>query len=223
MQKRILALILVCLSAPAFAQMVEVQEERVQPPKEKAGEYMKAKQQDKPAAAPAARGSSEGAPRFLALHIGSFFSDQAYRWGDRNQPDVAKLDAGVDYRMGEWINSMDWSMRINYTSYKLDKDSSETGVACRKLSFGAILTFPDVASGFPLYFGGGLGAGFFIKQLEDESPIALDYSLLLGARFHDVIGRTGFMIETGLKNHFLLASDGQFNGVYVNVGTVFSF
>lgn len=200
----------------AFAQMVEVQEEKPQAPKEKAGEYFKARQADKPAASSSHSGG-EGAPRYLALHIGTFFSDQAYAWGENNQDDVGQLDLGVDYRMGEWVNSMDWSIRINYTSYNLDEGSA------RKLGFGAILTFPDVNSKFPLYFGGGLGAGFFIKQIEDESPMALDYTLLLGARFFDVIGRTGLLVETGLKNHLLVSSDGQFNGVYVNVGTVFSF
>lgn len=213
---QIISILLAVLCLPAFAQMVEVPEEKAQAPKEKAGEYFKARKAAEPARS-SAGSNSEGAPRFLALHIGTFFSDGAYRWGKRNQDDVGKFDAGVDYRMGEWVNSMDWSMRINYTSYDLDEGTA------RKLSMGAILTFPDVASRFPLYFGAGLGAGFFIKQLDDESPIALDYSLILGARFHDVIGRTGFMVETGLKNHLLLTSDGQFNGVYLNVGTVHSF
>ncbi len=218
MKTRIATLALLLLTAPALAQMVEVPEEKAPPPKEKAGEYFKARKDEK-AAAPA-RSSSDGPPRYLALHIGTFFSDQAYRWGLTNQSDVGKLDAGVDYRMGEWINSMDWSLRINYTSYDLAEGDA------RKLSFGAILTFPDVNARFPLYFGGGLGAGFFIKQVrepKDESPLCLDYSLLLGARFFNVIGSTGFMVETGLKNHLFLSSDGQYNGVYINVGSVFAF
>jgi hypothetical protein len=47
--------------------------------------------------------------------------------------------------------------------------------------------------------------------------------LVAGARFLNVIDTMGFMIETGLKNHIHLLSDGQFNGVFVNVGTVFTF
>jgi hypothetical protein len=62
-----------------------------------------------------------------------------------------------------------------------------------------------------------------IKQIADESILALDYSLVAGARFLNVIDTMGFMIETGLKNHIHLLSDGQFNGVFVNVGTVFTF
>lgn len=216
MYRRFIAILLL-VGTPALAQMVEVPEEKQQAPKEKAADYFKARQAEKQAAPAPARASSGEDPRYLALHVGTFFSDQAYAWGNNNQDDVGGLDAGVDYRMGEWVNSMDWSMRINYTTYSLDEG------AARKLSFGAILTFPDVNSRFPLYFGAGLGAGFFLKQLDDESPIALDYSLLLGARFFDVIGRTGFLVETGLKNHLLMSSDGQFNGVYVNIGTVFTF
>ena len=217
MKTCVLILAVLFLASPAFAQMVEVPEETpAPPPKEKVGDYFKARQES---SAPT-RSSSDGPPRYLALHVGTFFSDQAYRWGRTNQSDIGQLDAGVDYRMGEWVNSMDWSLRINYTSYNLIEGDA------RKLSFGVILTFPDVNARVPLYFGGGIGAGFFLQQVdepEDESPVCLDYSLLLGARFFNVIGNTGFMVETGLKNHLLLSSDGQFNGVYVNVGSVFAF
>lgn len=213
-------LILALVGSTTWAQLVEVPEEKgPQAPKEKATEYFKTRKEEQtPSNNKASAPSSEAAPRFLALHIGTFFSDQAYRWGEKNYDDVGGLNAGVDYRMGEWVNSMDWALRIDYTSYDITGEG-----AARKLSFGAILTFPDVNSQFPLYFGVGGGAGFFIKQLEDESPIALDYSLLLGARFFNLFQNTGLMIETGLKNHLLLSSDGQFNGVYVNVGTVHNF
>ena len=153
----------------------------------------------------------------MALHIGSFFTSSAYSWGRNNQEDVGKLNAGLTYRLGEWVNSMDWALRVDYTNYQLDEGSA------RKLSFGAILTFPDSNSRFPLYFGGGFGAGFFIKQIDDQSAIALDYSLFGGARFLDVIDNLGFMVEVGLKNHLHLLETGQFNGVFINVGTVFAF
>ncbi len=158
-----------------------------------------------------------GAPRYLALHIGRMFADQSYRWGRKDQEDIGGLNAGVTYRMGEWINSMDWALRIDYTNYSLSQGSA------RKLSVGAILTFPDANSQFPLYFGGGIGPGFFIKQLPNESVVALDYQLLAGARFLNLFNNMGLMFEAGIKNHIFLLSDGQYNGVYVNVGTVFAF
>ena len=86
-----------------------------------------------------------------------------------------------------------------------------------------MLTFPDANSQFPLYFGLGVGPGFFIKQLESRSSLALDYQLIVGARFMNVFDQLGFMVESGLKNAALLGTPGQYNGVFVNVGTVFAF
>jgi hypothetical protein len=179
--------------------------------KAKAQEYFQGRAPRKPSA------DSGATPRYLALHIGSFFTSQAYKWGRGDQDDIGKLNAGLTYRLGEWINSADMAMRVEYTNYQLDEGSA------RKLSFSGIVTFPDSNSRFPLYFGGGLGAGIFIKQLSGEGALALDYQLIAGARFLDVFENVGFMVETGLKNHLHLASDGQFNGVYLNVGAVFAF
>jgi hypothetical protein len=33
----------------------------------------------------------------------------------------------------------------------------------------------------------------------------------------------GVMAEVGMKNHILLLSDGQFNGAYFSIGSVFEF
>jgi hypothetical protein len=218
---------LLMLSTPAFAQMVEVKDEPASQPatsqpatgKEAAGEYFKARKADPSARRVANDGGAT--PRYLAIHVGSFFTSQAYKWGRGDQDDPGKLNAGVTYRMGEWVNSMDLAFRFDYTNYEFDNCTGEC--RARKLSFSGILTFPDSNSRFPLYFGGGLGAGFFIKNLNKESALALDYQLIAGARFLDVFENVGFMVETGLKNHLLLLSDGQFNGVYLNVGTVFAF
>lgn len=212
-------LLALCMFAsPLMAQMVEVSEEGSKPAtgKAKAREYFQDRQSS-PGSASRRPAQEGGTPRYLAIHVGSFFTSQAYRWGNGEQDDVGKLNAGVTYRMGEWVNSMDMNLRVDYTNHQLDEGSA------RKLSFGGTVTFPDANSRFPLYFGAGLGAGFFLKQIEDESAISLDYSLFAGARFLDVIENLGFMVETGLKNHFFLLSDGQFNGVFVNVGTVFAF
>jgi hypothetical protein len=86
-----------------------------------------------------------------------------------------------------------------------------------------MIFFPDANSRFPLYFGGGAGLGVFFKQLENESALSFDYQLVAGARFFDLIDNFGLMIETGMKNHILLFSDGQFNGVFLTVGGVFNF
>lgn len=157
------------------------------------------------------------APRYLAIHLGRMFADQGYSWGKRDQSEIGNLNAGVTYRIGEWVNSMDLNLRIDYTSYTLAEGSA------RKLSVGTVVTFPDANSQFPLYFGGGLGAGIFIKQLSNESVLAFDYQLLAGARFLNLYNNIGVMAEAGIKNHVFLLSDGQYNGVFFNVGAVFAF
>jgi hypothetical protein len=188
----------------------------IKPGKDRAKTYF---QKRKPSSrAPAAVDAAAGpAPRYLAIYLGRMFADQSYRWGKHDQSEIGNLNAGVTYRLGEWVNSMDLGLRIDYTSYTLE------GGSARKLSPGVIVTFPDANSQFPLYFGGGLGAGIFIKQLSNESVLSLDYSLLAGVRFLNVINNIGFMAEAGVKNHMFLLSDGQYNGVFFTLGAVFAF
>jgi hypothetical protein len=220
---RIILILAIVLGEIAAAQIVEVKDNEksaIQTGTERAKEYFKGRKPASDTRSAYRRPAAEGGnayPRYLALHVGTFFDDQSYRWGNGNQSDDAKLNLGVTYRIGEWINSADFLIRMEYTSYSLDEDNA------RKISFGGLLTFPDANSRFPLYFGAGLGAGVFIKQLDNESALSLDYSLVAGARFFDVIENLGFMFELGLKNHLLILSDGQFNGVFWNVGTVFAF
>ncbi len=155
---------------------------------------------------------------YLALHAGAFISDNAYSWGSHDaQSNVGKLTAGLTYRIGEWQHTMDLAARFDYSSYSLDDGSAS------KISLLPLITFPDAASRFPLYLGAGVGLGIFTKQINRESALSFDYQVVLGARFFDVFGATGFFIEAGLKNHILLLSDGQFNGTFVAVGPVFTF
>lgn len=156
---------------------------------------------------------------YLALHFGGFVSDTSYKWGTRDQQDgTGQSTIGLTYRVGEWRNSMDLGVRVDYNSYSLDVGKAN------KLSFMPVVTFPDASSRFPLYFGAGVGLGIFTTQLSGESALALDYTLLLGARFFDIAEtNAGFMLEAGLKNHLFLASDGQFNGTFIAIGPVFTF
>jgi len=155
---------------------------------------------------------------YLAIHIGEYVSDNAYRWGSNdNQSNVGDATVGVTYRMGEWVNSMDLAIRLDYSAFGLQDGTAG------KLSFMPMVTFPDASSRFPLYLGAGLGLGIFTKQISQESALSLDYSLVLGARFFEVFANTGFFVEAGLKNSLFLLTDGQFNGTFVAVGPVFTF
>jgi hypothetical protein len=165
-----------------------------------------------------ATSSGGGGAHYLALHGGTFVSDNAYLWGlPDNQSNTGRWNVGVTYRVGEWVNSMDLGLRVDLQSFAL----AEGGA--KKLSFLPIITFPDASSRFPLYFGAGIGPGVFINQIAQESSISVDYQLFAGVRFFDILGSTGFFVEAGLKNHFLLFSSGQFNGTFVAGGAVFTF
>jgi hypothetical protein len=155
--------------------------------------------------------------RLLGLHFAQFLSSKSYKWGGDEPVDKSGIQAmGLTYKMGEWTDSMDLNLRIDYQQYVIHENRPI------KLSFLSAITFPDAAANFPIYFGGGIGAGVFISQIEEESPISLDYQLFLGARLVNVIGRGGFFIEYGVKDHLLILSDGQFIGQYLAMGLVFS-
>lgn len=174
-----------------------------------------------PKAAPAGAiydSPSSSGSHYLALHAGALFSDTSYKWGSKDtDSNVGKYTVGLTYRVGEWVNSMDLGIRVDLNGYELTEGRAT------KLSFLPVVTFPDASSRFPLYFGAGVGAGVFINQVASESSLALDYQLFGGVRFFDVFQNTGFFLEAGLKNHIFLLSDGQFNGTYAALGTVFTF
>ena len=158
-----------------------------------------------------------GGPRVLALHVGTYLDDDVYKWGSRDNKDAGKLTAGVTYRIGEWVNSMDLYLRVDFNTYKLKEGKP------LKMSLMPVVTFPDANSGFPLYFGAGAGLGIYFKQIDDEGSISFDYQLITGVRFFELLGSAGLTVEAGLKNHIHLLSDGQYNGVFAAVGTVFNF
>ncbi|XGC81727.1 hypothetical protein ACES2L_04425 [Bdellovibrio bacteriovorus] len=158
------------------------------------------------------------ADHYLALHFGKYMSSQSYEWGKNGQEDdVGGNNFGVTYRIGEWYNSMDLNLRIDYTEFEVGDENSS------KISFVPMITFPDASSRFPLYFGAGIGPGVFFKQVSGKSSLSLDYQLIAGARFFNIFENTGFFIEAGLKNHLLLLSSGQLNGTFLAAGLVFTF
>lgn len=163
--------------------------------------------------------SSYGArgDHYMAFHVGRMMSNQSYEWGGSGKKEnVGKDSIGFTYRFSEWHLS-DLGVRVDYNTY----DVNNTTLS--KLSIMPIITFPEAASMFPIYFGVGGGIGVFFKQLEGESALSLDYQLVAGARFLNVFENTGFFLESGLKNHIQLLSSGQLNGTYLTTGAVFTF
>lgn len=188
-----------------------------------AAKYMAPKRPDEASTENESESYSTRAPaaasdHYLAIHVGSFVNDNAYKWGaPDNQTNVGRYNFGVTYRFGEWVNSMDLLFRFDVSKINL----AEGGVT--KFSILPVITFPDASSRFPLYFGAGVGLGVFGTQIAGESALSIDYQLLAGARFFNLWGQTGLFVEGGIKNHIFLLSDGQFNGTFIATGLVFAF
>ena len=155
---------------------------------------------------------------YLALHLGGFVSGDSYQWGDSAHLDnPGKLSFVVGYKLDPWGSLADWILKIDVNSFELPEGRPVQFVLM------PVVAFPEATSKFPLYFGAGVGPGFFFKTVTNESFLAANYTLFAGARLFNIVNMTGFFVEGGLKNHFLLLSDGQFNGYYVTVGTLFVF
>ncbi len=203
-----IVLSLIVLFFPLFSQAEEVG-------REAARKYIG--QKPKGEARPESSGSASG-DRFLAVHVGHFFSDRAYHWGPDAESDVGSYQLGFTYRIGDWMWSTDLSVRVDWMNYKPD------GQRVNKLAFLPAIFLPDAKSGFPLYFGVAAGPSVFLKQLPGESAIAFDYQLLIGLRFFNLYENSGVFIESGLKNSLLVLSDGQHSdGSFVSLGAVFQF
>lgn len=154
--------------------------------------------------------------RLLSLHIGGYLHSKAYQWGNRaSNEQVGVQTTGVTYKIGEWTQTMDLNLRVDYFQYEIEKDRPI------KISFLPLLTFPDSATNFPLYFGIGAGPGVFLSQIAKESSLSLDYQLIFGVRWNDIWHNSGFFIESGIKDHLHVLSDGQFTSQFLTAGAVF--
>ncbi len=156
--------------------------------------------------------------RYMTFGGSVFTNSNSYDWGKSGEEtDVGKWGIDMTYRLSQYNNLLDYALRVSYIDY--------TAVSRRanKLSFLYSAMLPDAHSKFPLYFGAAAGAGIFLTQLQDESPLSLDYQVFMGLRFFDLFDNSGFYIESGLKNHIQLTTNGQLNGTYIGAGAVFSF
>ena len=184
--------------------------------RQKAQEYFKSDAEKSKSSA--SKSEAVGADdHYLAIHIGQFMQSETWLWGQKEkQKDNGKNSFGVTYRFDEW-GQTDLNVRFEFNEFEvLDKKPL-------KFSILPLIVFPEAGSKFPLYFGAGAGLGVFFKQVDQESSLSLDYQIFMGARFFNVYGSSGFFIETGLKNHLLLLSDGQLNGTYLSLGALFTF
>lgn len=185
--------------------------------KQKAQEYFQADAEKSKQNGSSSEGPVGADDHYLALHVGQFMQSETWLWGQKEkQKDNGKGSFGVTYRFDEW-GQTDLNVRFELNEFSVVDQKP------LKFSILPIILFPEAGSKFPLYFGAGAGLGVFLKQVEGESNLSFDYQIFMGARFFNVYGSSGFFIETGLKNHLLLLSDGQFNGTYLSLGALFTF
>lgn len=171
-----------------------------------------------PTSEPSGGGGGIGGDHYMNFGISTFTKSDAFSWGGSSkETEVGKWGLDMNYRLSQYNNLLDYSLRVSYQEYEPANQKAS------KLIFMYAATLPDAESRFPLYFGAAVGAGIFLTQLSDESPVSLDYSLYLGMRLFNVFESTGFYLEGGLKNHLQLTSSGQLNGTYVGAGAVFTF
>lgn len=152
----------------------------------------------------------------LMLSLGSFIRSESFYWGAQGYQNIGKANYGVTYLFDRW-KGLDRQFRFEFQEYEL------AGLSPRKLAILPMFTFPRTEKKFPLYFGFGLGLGLFFQQIPGESNLSVDYQLVAGTRFFDLLDKVGVFAEIAMKNHLHVLSDGQFNGTALNTGLVFSF
>jgi hypothetical protein len=158
----------------------------------------------------------EPSTNLLMIHYGQFVNSDAYSWADQSPVDGAGLSTvGVTYGLDRW-SGFDVNIRVDIMNYNVG------GTAAQQLAVMPLITFPRSQSKFPIYFGVGAGPGIFTQQLTNKSALALDYELLVGARFTDLYQGVGTFIEGAMKNDFFALSTGQFIGTALEFGLVFS-
>lgn len=151
-----------------------------------------------------------GAPGLVSLSVGTLVSSQSYQWaGD----DLSGWNAEVAYQPpgGDYF-----SRGYHLELQKFNDQSQEFS----KLSFLFSLTFPRKIS-FPVYIGAALGPGFFFSQKRGESELSLDYKGFVGFRLNHE--RSQYFVQSGVKNHIHMLSDGQFIGWFVSSGVAYKF
>ena len=154
----------------------------------------------------------------MSLGFGTFSDSTAYNWAHNGkEANVGKWGVDLTYRFAEQDYLFDESLRISYAQYEPAAQESS------KMSVLYSITFPEASSQFPFYFGAAGGLGVYLKQIDQESLISFDYQLYLGLRAFNLFDSVGLYIEGGMRNHLHITSDGQFNGTFLSLGTIFNF
>lgn len=147
----------------------------------------------------------------LALSVGNLLNSKSYNW------------------LGE--DPKGWNLELFYQNategyfgqgyhLELQKFSESGSPDLSKVSFLVSFTFPRRLS-FPVYLGAAAGPGYFFQQKQNESEFTIDYKAWLGLRLLD--DRSQYFLQSGVKNHVHVLSDGQFIGWFISSGVAYKF
>lgn len=146
----------------------------------------------------------------MAFSVGTLVSSKSYQWLGN---DFQGWNVDIGYRPA----SKGYFGRSYHLEYQKFTDVVEE---LSKMSFLMSFSFPRRLS-FPVYVGIAAGPGFFFKQKDDESEFTFDYKAYLGVRLNQA--HSQYFIQSGVKNHVHMLSDGQFIGWFVSSGVAYKF
>ena len=149
--------------------------------------------------------------QLLGVAVGNLLSSKNYHWMEND--DVGGWNLELAYTRSD----QGWFAR----RYSLElQQFSANEARLSKLSFLFTFLFPRRLE-FPVYIGFAAGPGYFIKQRRNESEFSIDYKAFLGLRLNDP--NSQYFLQSGVKNHVHVLSDGQFIGWYISSGVAYKF
>ncbi|MCB0379169.1 MAG: hypothetical protein KDD33_11820 [Bdellovibrionales bacterium] len=148
----------------------------------------------------------------FTLSAGTLFASKSYNWAEQQSPTG-------------WSLQLDYHRRLKSsffaTVYQLEMQKFQTSPReASKLSFLFGVTVPKNLE-FPVYIGVAAGPGIFLKQLAGESLLTLDYKGFVGLRYNQ--DHSQFFLESGVKNHVNVLSDGQLSSWFLASGVAYKF
>ncbi len=160
---------------------------------------------------PASQSFNLQGDQILAVAVGSLINSKSYNWA--GEESIPGWNVEVFYQKA--------GTGIFGQGFHLEMQKFATGDdELTKVSMLFSLTFPRRLS-FPVYLGVAAGPGYFLKQKENESDFAFDYKAYLGLRLNQI--HSQYFVQSGVKNHVHVLSDGQFVGWFVSSGVAYTF
>lgn len=154
--------------------------------------------------------SLPGNDNLIALSVSGLFNSKSYGWTEESLKGWG-VEASYQSPMASFFTR---GFHLEYQKYITDR--AELGKVSLLMSF----TFPRRLD-FPVFLAIAAGPGYFTKQKANESEFTIDYKGYAGLRFTQQ--NTQYFLQSGVKNHVHMLSDGQFISWYFSSGVAYKF